>query len=382
MNTDWKDNAASLADTLIDQGKLSSPEWIAAVRETPRHLLVPSFYEQMPGTGEWREVTSDSDRLERIYSNVGAYTKIGPDPVWGHTIGLSSTSTPSLVTRMLEALHVHDGHYVLEIGTGTGYNAALLCHRLGDQRITSVDIEPDLVDLARDRLAELGYRPTLAAVDGVDGFADRAPYDRIIATCAVPEVPWSWINQLRDEGIVLVDVKRASAAGNLVLLRRHGDRAEGRFDSRWANFMPLRTGPTQQIRPPERDRTSTTPRPSTIGYLRPWENTVAWFMAALTMPVDVVFGHTINPDAQEPGDVFLYAPDGSWCELSAEPDEAGRYLVWEGGPDPLWQHVERAQALYQQHGQPGWGRWGMTVTPAHQWIWLDDPRNGAIWEIT
>ncbi|MBB5159543.1 methyltransferase domain-containing protein [Saccharopolyspora phatthalungensis] len=380
MTTEWKDRAAALADTLIDQDKLFSPEWIAAVRETPRHVLVPQFYEQEPGTGEWREVTSSGDGLQRIYSNTGLFTKIGPDPLWGYTVGLSSTSTPGLMTRMLEALDVHDGHRVLGIGTGTGYNAALLCHRLGEQHVVSVDVEADLVELARGRLAELGYRPTLAAVDGAGGFPDAAPYDRTIATCAVPRVPWAWIDQVRDSGLVLVDVKRAISAGNLVLLRRNGDYAEGRFDSSWGSFMPLRTRDTQHVQPPDRDRTSTKPRTSSIGYLRPWENTVAWFLAALTMPQNVVFGFTPDPDTGQPGDVFLYAPDGSWAEIANQPED-GHFLVWEGGPHRLWSHVEQARTLYKQAGQPGWGRLGLSATPQRQWIWIDDPRGTLTWEI-
>jgi protein-L-isoaspartate O-methyltransferase len=61
--------------------------------------------------------------------------------------------------RMLEALDVHSGHRVLEIGTGTGYNAALLSHRLGDTQVFSVDIDADLVELASQRLARTGYHP-------------------------------------------------------------------------------------------------------------------------------------------------------------------------------------------------------------------------------
>ncbi|MGH3815480.1 MAG: methyltransferase domain-containing protein [Pseudonocardiaceae bacterium] len=72
------------------------------------------------------------------------------------TTSRSSSSMPGLMTRMLEALDVCDGHRVLEIGTGTGYNAGLLAHRLGDANVFSVDIEPDLVDLARARLAFIG----------------------------------------------------------------------------------------------------------------------------------------------------------------------------------------------------------------------------------
>ena len=89
---------------------------------------------------------------------------------------------------MLEALEVTDGCRVLEIGTGSGYNAALLCERLGSEHVTSVHIDPDLVALARERLAANGYTPTLAA-DGADGYPRSALYDRIIATCSVPAIP-------------------------------------------------------------------------------------------------------------------------------------------------------------------------------------------------
>ncbi|MGH3833984.1 MAG: hypothetical protein ACRDRS_26690 [Pseudonocardiaceae bacterium] len=73
--------------------------------------------------------------------------------------------------------------------TASGYNAALLCERLSSEYVTSVDIDPDLVELARERLAAGGYTPTLATVDGADGYPPGAPYDRILATCSVQPSP-------------------------------------------------------------------------------------------------------------------------------------------------------------------------------------------------
>ncbi len=158
----------------------------------PDHELVPAYYEQEPVTGAWliRDAT-DSGWLEQIYANRGLFTKIGEATgSWGTAaVGLSSTSTPGLMTRMLETLDIHEGHKVLEIGTGTGYNAALLAHRLGAEHVFSVDVDRELVDLARDQLARIGYRPTLVAADGASGLSEHAPYDRIIATCSVPAVP-------------------------------------------------------------------------------------------------------------------------------------------------------------------------------------------------
>ena len=133
------------------------------------------------------------DWLEQVYSNKALLT-VAADCSGPRSLR-SSSSMPGLMTRMLEALDVRDGHRVLEIGTGTGYNAALLAHRLGDANVFSVDIEPDLVELARQRLARIGYHPTLVAADGAAGLAEHASFDRIIATCAVPALPWTWVEQ-------------------------------------------------------------------------------------------------------------------------------------------------------------------------------------------
>lgn len=153
MSEDWTQRAARLADELTAAGKLWSPQWQAAVRAVPRHVLVPVYYRQT-GRGWERADTSTSEGrtrwLDLVYSNTALFTL--PD-------GRSSSSMPGLMTRMLERLDIGDGHRVLEIGTGTGYNAALVSQRLGDDTVFSVDIEPNLVALARQRLAVLGYHP-------------------------------------------------------------------------------------------------------------------------------------------------------------------------------------------------------------------------------
>jgi protein-L-isoaspartate O-methyltransferase len=194
----------------------------------------PVIYDQDPDTGEWlTHDASDPAWQERIYAKRGLFTKIGEGTgSWGTAVvGLSSTSTPGLMTRLLETLDIHEGHDVLEIGTGTGYNAALLAHRLGAEHVFSVDIDRELVDLVRDRLARIGYRPTLVVADGADGLPEHAPYDRIIATCSVPAIPWAWLEQTRVGGLILADLKLSVHAGNLVLLTRLAGRAEGRFDA-------------------------------------------------------------------------------------------------------------------------------------------------------
>jgi protein-L-isoaspartate(D-aspartate) O-methyltransferase len=188
LDTDWTTHAHRLADTLREGGDLHSPQWHAAVATVPRHLLVPHAYEQ-DNTGAWTEFDT-ATALQRVYSAETLVTAL--HTVGDHQLPISSSTKPDLMVRMLEILDVRDGHRVLEIGTGTGYNAGLLSHRLGADRVFSVDIGADLVDLARERLAAAGFHPTLLAADGAHGFAQYAPFDRIIATCSVPAVPWEW----------------------------------------------------------------------------------------------------------------------------------------------------------------------------------------------
>ncbi|MGQ0776333.1 MAG: methyltransferase domain-containing protein [Pseudonocardiales bacterium] len=395
----WTDLAAGLADELVAAGKLHSPEWIAAVRAIPRHALVPVFYEQDPRTGQWltRDGT-DPTWQDRIYSNRGLFTKIGEGTgSWGTAVvGLSSTSTPGLMTRMLEALDVHDGHNVLEIGTGTGYNAALVSHRLGAEHVYSVDIDPELVDLARDKLATLGYLPILVATDGAGGLPGHAPYQRVIATCSVPAIPWAWVEQTRVGGLILADLKLSVHAGNLVLLQRHSNRAEGHFDRHWAGFMALRqTAPDQTAPGPPtpglptsdttgpglpRDRNHAVRRTTSVEQLRPWDNLVTWFLVHLSVPIEIGYGHTVDDQTGTPGDVFLTSSDGSWCEVSDDSDNGTRQ-VWEAGPTPLWRAVENAHHLWHELGRPGWERFGLTVTSQRQWVWLDSPTSDHTWPL-
>lgn len=373
--SDWKARAQELADELTAKGALRSPAWQRAVAEVPRHELVPSYYEYTAKGWRLADTTSPEGKerwLSRVYSNSALFTL--PE-------GRSSSSQPSLMTRMLEALDIQDGHRVLEIGTGSGYNAALLCHRLGDERVYSVDIEPDLVDLARVRLAALGYRPLLAARHGAQGLAEHAPYDRIIGTCSVPAIPWAWVQQVDLDGLVLADLKIGGTAGNLVLLRRSSaDRAEGRFDARYGSFMAMREPdpPATAGARPKRDRRHAQHRTTRLT-LRPWEHGVLWLLLHLTGPRQIGYGHGQDPDTGGIGPMFLDGRDGSWCEVDTRADSTGD--VWESGPRALWHALEQVHQFWTEAGQPGWERFGLTVTERQQTVWLDKPDGPHRWPL-
>ncbi len=390
---DWTIRAAALRDELVAAGKLTSPEWQTAVLAVPRHEFVPEFYQQStdPGPTNWELVSALSpDTRERwwneVWANTPLVTQLGPVGRLGRQVVTgpsSSSSAPSLMTRMLEALDIRNGNRVLEIGTGSGYNAALMSHRLGDQNVFSLDVDAELVNSARDRLAALGYQPTLAAADGVAGLPQHAPYDRIIATCAVSRVPWSWAEQTTEGGLILVDVKPSASVGNLVLLRRERDRLEGRFDAGYATFMHMRT-PAFHTKPqaqPTRNRDEAQRRMTTLRTERLWENAPLWFLVHLWEGGRVGFGYAMDPDTGGPGPVFFSSQDGSWGELSIA-SEDGTREVWEGGPRRLWANIEAATEFWRQLDEPGWSRFGLTVmSDDKQVVWLDEPTSENCWSL-
>lgn len=367
IEADWTGHAERLAKTLWDRGDIRSPEWRAAIAAVPRHVFVPEAYEQ-DDTARWIRRATAGD-WERVYSPrtlVTALTDRG-----GYQEPASSSTNPELMARMLETLDIQDGQRALEIGTGTGYQAGLLCHRLGDRNVFSVDIDPDLVALARQRLASIGYRPTLAALDGELGFADHQPYDHLIATCSVPAVPRAWGAQLAPGGGILVDLKLAISAGNLVHLRRHEHRLEGRFTSRWGSFMAMRYHADQHppIPPVDPDESGER-RYRTQAPTQPWrEAPVVWFLAQLRLPRGVIYGALLDPDTRQPTAATMTAPDGSWAKV----DLTDR-TVTEAGNTPLWEPVEWAYRLWLTSDRPGWNRLGLTVDAAgRNQVWIDEP---------
>jgi protein-L-isoaspartate O-methyltransferase len=330
---------------------------------TPRHVFIPAFYRQQ--NGGWVMVDGGQKAgLETVYSDATLVTAIAD------AVPVLSAARPGLMVRMLEALDVRDGHRVLEIGTGTGFGTAVLCHRLGAGNVFSVDLRADLVDTARKRLAALGHTPALTVGHGALGLPGKAPFDRVMATCSLPAVPWAWAEQLGPGGLLLVDVKPGLSAGNLVLLRRHEDRLEGRFLPEWAEFVPM--CPEPAVRPSYADEgaIATTRLDPRLDDLR-----VPWFLAHSMLPRVIASG------ARDEWITFA-AKDGSWCEVFSEPDPDGLRQVSQGGPIRIWDRFERAHHQWRVLGKPGWDRLGLTVTPdGYHRLWLDDPDGDYRWTL-
>jgi protein-L-isoaspartate(D-aspartate) O-methyltransferase len=174
------------------------PELATAFATVPREAFVPDGFQRREGG--WVE-PGDPDFLEIVYRDDVLVTKLdGRTPV-------SSSSQPTIVAAMLNALDVQPGHRVMEIGAGTGYNAALLAS-LGAE-VTSVDVQADVADRARSALARAGIEGV--RVEHGDGYAG-APgkrFDRVIVTVGIAGISPKWLEQLDPDGLVVAPVDHA-----------------------------------------------------------------------------------------------------------------------------------------------------------------------------
>lgn len=165
-------------------------------------------------------------------------------------VGVSSSSQPAVMAVMLEQLELEPGQRVLEIGAGTGYNAALLSALVGRRGwVTTVDIDPETAEAARDHLRSAGCkRVEVVAADGGFGHPPMAPYDRIIVTAGCWQIPQPWIEQLAEGGLIVLPFRLNGAHVSLAL-RKHGDELLS-VRAEMCGFMPLRGafGPTYDIR--------------------------------------------------------------------------------------------------------------------------------------
>ncbi len=196
----------------------------------PRQALLERVWIGETG-GEWAEMEPTS---ELAYSEKALITRVGPGG-----LPSSSTSQPALVASMLETLDLKPGMRVLEIGAGTGYNAALMAEIVGDPAlITTIDYQPDVVAQTRRLLGAAGYGGIdIRAGDGFLGAPDRAPFDRIVATVGVTDVAPAWLEQLRPGGHLLLPL-RHDGANPLFDFMRDGGGARGRYAG-FSGFMPI-----------------------------------------------------------------------------------------------------------------------------------------------
>lgn len=173
---------------------LTSSAVESALREIPRHLFIPN-------------------ELRRL-----AYVDTALPTKNGQTI-----SQPSVVARMTELLDVKEGQKILEVGTGSGWQSAILSHLVGKQgEVFSIDSNEKLIAFAKRNLRKVGRTNVHVVLgDGSVGLEPFAPYERIIVTAAAPDIPSSLVKQLRSGGRMVIPVGRNIQ--ELVVVRKDGD---------------------------------------------------------------------------------------------------------------------------------------------------------------
>ncbi|NIY65278.1 methyltransferase domain-containing protein [Streptomyces malaysiensis] len=357
MNEDWRPRHAALVEALSASGALPDA-WRPAFAAVPRHHFIPGDIWEQRATCV--PVTTDAAWWDLVYRDVPIVTQVDDGRSDGPGIATSSNSMPTMVARMLTALEVADGQCVLEIGTGSGWNAALLAARLGSGNVTTVEVDPVLAEKAAKVIEEAGYNPDVVWGDGARGWESGAPYDRIIATCSVRRIPYAWVRQTMPGGRILAPLAGDFWSGTLVRLDVAGDGiASGRFIG-GARFMPMRSE-----RPgPDLPVDSGTGRRGSTGAL----------------PADIMagLGFALYAGARLPGVVMADgAPDGRyqiWLhDRKGSAATVTQEEVWQYGPRPLWEEATAVHNAYVKDGSPDVGDFGLTVSPDGQRLWLRSP---------
>lgn len=355
----WEHLARELVASIKQKGHLDDPRLQAAFTEVPRHHFVPEYLrlDADPASAPRVDGTvgrSDPQYLESVYTDQALMTQT--KPVQGQPdsfVWSSSSSMPSVMADMIEELEIEPGMTVFESGTGTGYNAAILCHLLGDDAVTTIEIDPELRRTAMKHLAELGYHPSSTP--------QTASYDRILATHAVDDIPPEWITLGKPGAMILTDLRPPSnsqiGAWAKLTVDDDGRGATGRLMPPRGYFMSARKVPQYA------DDGQRLPDLSLEEHQRRAElmlsRTADLASTAFDDPAFGLYFWRRHPDVWSwsyDGGVTLSAVDGSWAQVR------GTEVHLIGNRD-LWAEVEQADRDWRSVGRPSLVDWTVRVTP-------------------
>jgi protein-L-isoaspartate(D-aspartate) O-methyltransferase len=310
---------------------------------------------------KWLALVDDDDAIvTQVDDGTDRYEGRGVIPT-------SSSSAPGVMTRMIDLLDVHEGVNVLEVGTGTGYNAALIAEKAAPGHVTTIEVDEGIAAHARTALANTGLPVTVVTGDGTLGYRASAPYGRVMATACAQRVPYAWVEQTRPGGKIVVPLVGSFDEQALLRLDVGDDgTARGRFHGA-VSFMRLhnqRRGKALWWR-----RDEDTPTTTTRGYPQePFTEFGAGFACGLRLP-----GWAAGTRDTDEGAILLMShfASGSWATVTPHP--TGEHMVHHEGPRRLWEELEAAYRWWTGAGRPDHTRFGMTVTPEGQTFWLDTP---------
>jgi protein-L-isoaspartate(D-aspartate) O-methyltransferase len=203
---------ARMVDKQIKARGITDERVLQAMGKVPRHEFVP----------------------EKVRAE--AYDD-GPLPI-GHG---QTISQPYIVALMTEEAKPRPEHRVLEIGTGSGYQAAVLAELV--KEVYTIELVPDLADEAKERLKRLGYKNVhTKAGDGYKGWPDAAPFDAVVVTCGADHVPEPLFEQLKPGGVLVIPVGKTQAEQSLLAITKDAKGGKTTRDLGPVRFVPLRRG--------------------------------------------------------------------------------------------------------------------------------------------
>ncbi|MFF3403506.1 methyltransferase domain-containing protein [Streptomyces sp. NPDC002659] len=373
-----------LSRHLLESGAMA-PDWAPAFEAVDRARFLPSVmwpYDMATRTSSHVDRDADPDAwYAAADADVPVTTQwddgrhLGTAP---GTVPTSSASMPSVVMAMLDDLDVRDGMTVLEIGTGTGWNAGLLTHRLGDRQVTTVEVDATVAAQADSALHRASLHPITAVADGLNGHPADAPYDRLIATVGLRTIPQAWLRQVTPGGVIVAPWGRHYANSDVVarlVVADDGSSASGKF-TRPVEFMKARSQRVARSPHAEYVPDGLTGAATSTTTLTALE---AGFEDPLRHPFTLVAGLLVGDCVQASdrrGDersVWLYGlSDRSWAAVLFH-DGQPVSTVYQGGPRQLWEEIEAAYRWWEAEGRPGIERFGLTVSQQGDQTWLDTP---------
>jgi protein-L-isoaspartate O-methyltransferase len=334
---------AAMVDGLVAAGHARGPGVADAFRKEPRHGYVPRFTRSRQvedGTWVSEEVNrAHPEWLAEVYTDQVLLTSTWPD--------MSSSTVPSLMADMLDALDAHHGVTVTEIGTGTGYNAGLLGQLVGDENVVSIDVASELVSAAHAALQAAGHDGiTVVRGDGGgDDVVKPDSTDRLIATCGVSLLPDAWRRAVHPGGVVVAPLGAGIAV--LDIDEQHG--AQGRFLPTGAYFMSLRPADGAPLMPRPDDPKG----PAEPCAMPPaaWDDSEFTFVVSFALRLEDVL-----TDAS-PGVLTIWHRDGSIATITA--DGTAR----QAGPRWLADLLGRLWGEYRAYDRPSRGAYRIAITP-------------------
>lgn len=387
MSSDSHAMRQAFAANLAGTWHLRDPAWRHALQIVPREVFLGERVYRSVGAGQWevvtRKATSPDQWLAMAYSDQTWVTQLNngaPDVAdrQGRIIGVptSSTTLPGVVVAMLEDLKVEAGHAVLEIGTGTGYSGALMSQRLGDNYVTSVEIDPGVSRRAARALKQAGYRPRLLTGDGLIGAPHRR-FDRIIATCSVLAVPPAWLEQTCTGGIILAALTGWQYGFALARLTVTAPgTATGEFLDRTFSFMLARPqeNPREPVYLPDiAEAPARRARYEPDAFTADDQGWMLRWLAQLAFPFSAYYGAT------EDGGISYFhdTASNSWACLRA--GAGSDYTVHQTGPLAMWDVIEQTIDTWRDAGSPPQSEFALTISDGQQTV--THPKIAASWTL-